>query len=75
MKIDRLISIIFILLQKDKVTAPELAKRFEVSRRTINRDIADICKVGILLSGKLNDAPSGRLFRADFRTLQMCQSL
>ena len=47
MKIDRLIGIIFILLQKDKVTAPELAKRFEVSRRTINRDIADICKVGI----------------------------
>lgn len=29
----------------------------------------------IMLSGKLNDAPSGRLFRADFRTLQMCQSL
>lgn len=29
----------------------------------------------VLLSGKLNDAPSGRLFRADFRTLQMCQSL
>lgn len=28
-----------------------------------------------MLSGKLNDAPSGRLFRADFRTLQMCQSL
>lgn len=47
MKIDRLVSIIFILLQKDKVTAPELAKRFEVSRRTINRDIADICKAGI----------------------------
>ncbi|NBJ94133.1 YafY family transcriptional regulator [bacterium 1xD42-62] len=47
MKIDRLIGIIFILLQEDKVTAPELAKRFEVSRRTINRDIADICKSGI----------------------------
>ena len=29
----------------------------------------------ILLSGKLNDALSGRLFCADFRTLQMCQSL
>ena len=29
----------------------------------------------LMLSGKLNDAPSGRLFRADFRTLQMCQSL
>ena len=31
--------------------------------------------IHMLLSGKLNDAPSGRLFRADFRTLQMCQSL
>ena len=29
------------------MTAPELAKRFEVSRRTINRDIEDICKIGI----------------------------
>lgn len=47
MKIDRLIGIITILLQKDKVTAPELAKRFEVSRRTINRDIEDINKAGI----------------------------
>ena len=28
-----------------------------------------------VLSGKLNDALSGRLFCADFRTLQMCQSL
>lgn len=47
MKSDRLIGIITILLQKDKVTAPELAKRFEVSRRTINRDIEDISKAGI----------------------------
>ena len=28
-----------------------------------------------VLSSKLNDAPFGRLFGADFRTLQMCQSL
>ncbi len=47
MKIDRLIGIITILLQKDKTTAPELAERFEVSRRTINRDIEDLCKAGI----------------------------
>ncbi len=47
MKIDRLLGIITILLQHDKVTAPELAKRFEVSRRTIHRDIDDICKAGI----------------------------
>lgn len=49
MKIDRLIGIITILLQQDKVTAPELAERFEVSRRTINRDLEDLCKAGIPL--------------------------
>ena len=32
-------------------------------------------KLNNMLSGELNDAPSGRLFRADFRILQMCQSL
>ena len=46
-KIDRLLGIITVLLQKDKVTAPLLAEKFEVSRRTINRDIEDICKAGI----------------------------
>ena len=47
MKIDRLIGILAILLQKDTVTAPDLAEHFEVSRRTINRDIEDLCKAGI----------------------------
>lgn len=47
MKIDRLLGIVMILLQKDKVTAPYLAERFEVSRRTINRDIEDLCMAGI----------------------------
>ncbi len=47
MKIDRLIGILSILLQQEKVTAPFLAEKFEVSRRTINRDIEDICKAGI----------------------------
>lgn len=49
MKIDRLVGIIMLLLQRDKITAPELAERFEVSRRTINRDIEDICMAGIPL--------------------------
>lgn len=49
MKIDRLMGILTTLLQQDKVTAPELAESFEVSRRTINRDIEDICKAGIPL--------------------------
>ena len=47
MKTDRLIGILSILLQEEKTTAPELAEKFEVSRRTINRDIEDLCKAGI----------------------------
>ena len=46
-KTDRLIGIVTLLLQKGRMTAPELAKRFEVSRRTINRDIEALCKAGI----------------------------
>ena len=49
MKIDRLIGIIMILLQRDKATVAELAERFEVSARTINRDVEDICKAGLPL--------------------------
>lgn len=47
MKTDRLIGILSVLLQKEKTTAPELAELFEVSRRTISRDIEDLCMAGI----------------------------
>ena len=47
MKTDRLLGILTVLLQHDKTTAPELARRFEVSRRTINRDMEDLCRAGI----------------------------
>lgn len=47
MRIDRLVGILSILLQKDKATAPELAEHFEVNRRTISRDIEELCKAGI----------------------------
>ena len=47
MKIDRLIGILSILLQKDMTTAPELAEHFEVSRRTINRDVEALITAGI----------------------------
>ena len=47
MKIERLIGIITTLQQKEKVTASYLAEKFEVSRRTINRDIEEICRAGI----------------------------
>lgn len=39
MQINRLFEIIYILMRKKKVTAKELAERFEVSTRTIYRDI------------------------------------
>ncbi|MEX2785066.1 helix-turn-helix transcriptional regulator [Streptococcus sp. H49] len=47
MKTERLIGILAVLLQRDRVTAPELAELFEVSRRTINRDIEALCTAGI----------------------------
>ena len=47
MKTDRLIGILSVLLQKESVTAPELAQQFEVSRRTINRGIDALCMDGI----------------------------
>ena len=47
MKLDRLIGIAMALLQNDKMTAPELARRFEVSQRTILRDIDTLCLAGI----------------------------
>lgn len=47
MKLDRLIGIIATLQQKKQVTAPYLAEKFEVSRRTILRDLEDISRAGI----------------------------
>lgn len=47
MKIDRLIGILTVLLQNGKTTAPALAERFEVSRRTVMRDIDALCRAGI----------------------------
>ena len=47
MKVDRLVSIIMILLEKERVGAQELAEMFEVSPRTIYRDIDAINMAGI----------------------------
>lgn len=47
MKIDRLLSIVMILLEKKRVSAPELARTFEVSVRTIYRDIEAINQAGL----------------------------
>ena len=47
MKVDRLVSMIMILLEKRRVGAQELAAMFEVSSRTVYRDMEAINQAGI----------------------------
>ena len=47
MRTDRLVSIIMLLLERDRMTAQALADRFEVSPRTIYRDLEAISMAGI----------------------------
>lgn len=47
MQINRLFEIIYILLDKKTVTSKELAEKFEVSPRTIYRDIENLSSAGI----------------------------
>ncbi|MDI9441253.1 MAG: YafY family protein [Bacillota bacterium] len=46
-KIDRLYAITTYLLNKGKTTARELSQKFEVSVRTIQRDMDSLCQAGI----------------------------
>lgn len=47
MKIDRLMGVLTVLLRNGSVTAPYLAAKFEVSRRTVGRDVDALCRAGI----------------------------
>lgn len=47
MQINRLIEMVYILLEKKTVTAKELSDHFEVSQRTIYRDIDNLSVAGI----------------------------
>lgn len=47
MKIDRLVAILVVLLRKERVQAKELAEKFDVSARTILRDVEAINLAGI----------------------------
>lgn len=47
MKIDRLVAILVLLLGKERVQAKDLSQKFEVSTRTILRDIEAINQAGI----------------------------
>ncbi len=47
MQISRLLEIVYVLMEKRNVTAAELARRFEVSPRTVYRDIDALAAAGI----------------------------
>lgn len=47
MKIDRLLAITVLLLNRGRLSAKELADRFEVSSKTIYRDMDTLCQAGI----------------------------
>lgn len=47
MQISRLFEIVYILMNKKNITAKELCEHFEVSQRTIYRDIETLCQAGI----------------------------
>ena len=47
MKIDRLLAIVLHLLNHEMTSARELAGKFGVSQRTIQRDIDSLCSAGI----------------------------
>jgi predicted DNA-binding transcriptional regulator YafY len=60
MRIDRMLTIIVMLLNRDRITARELADKFEVSVRTVYRDIDAINIAGIpVVSYSGNDGGFG----------------
>jgi predicted DNA-binding transcriptional regulator YafY len=47
LKLERLLGLLCILASTDKITIQELAERFEVSKRTIFRDLDTLSCAGI----------------------------
>jgi predicted DNA-binding transcriptional regulator YafY len=72
MRIDRLLGITVLLLNRDRITARELAERFQVSVRTVYRDLETINTAGIpVVSRAGNQGGYGILdtFRIDRQVL------
>jgi predicted DNA-binding transcriptional regulator YafY len=64
-RIDRLTAII-LLLQGGRRTADEIARRFEVSKRTVFRDIEALCEIGIPVVTEVG-AHGGYTLMPDYR--------
>lgn len=63
MQVQRLFEIVYILLQRKRVTAKQLAEHFEVSTRTIYRDLDTLSMAGIPLY--TNKGNNGGIFLLD----------
>ena len=84
MQESRLFRILYYLLEKGHATAPELAEKFEVSVRTIYRDVDALSSAGIpvyVTTGRkggiqfLNDYVLNRAFFSDEEKLEMVSGL
>ena len=77
MKLDRLLGILTILPQNHRISAPTLAEKFEVSRRTISRDIDALCQAGIPIvtqqggNGGISIAEGYKLDRSVLTTVEL----
>jgi predicted DNA-binding transcriptional regulator YafY len=74
MRIDRMLAITIMLLNRDRISARELAERFEVSVRTVYRDIDAINMAGIpVISYPGNDGGFGIMenYRLDRQLLTL----
>lgn len=72
MRIDRMLAIVIMLLNRDRITAREFAEKFEVSIRTVYRDIEAVNQAGVpVVSYPGNDGGFGILenYRIDRQLL------
>lgn len=51
-KIDRLVGIVLLLQQKRVIRAEDIAEHFDVSVRTVYRDITALCEAGVPIAGE-----------------------
>lgn len=80
MRIDRMLAIVVILLNRRKITAKELAQRFEVSLRTVYRDInalnlAGIPVISIQGTGGGYELPDNYKFNKQFMSISDLRSI